>query len=50
MTMFGLHRRQADDDRGEDARIPLEELLEPYGTFERLPARWSPDADRTPDE
>ena len=47
--MFGLHRHQADDEeRGEDARIPLEQLLEPYGTFEELPARWPRDgADRT---
>ena len=28
----------------------LEQLLEPYGTFEELPARWSRDgADRTAD-
>ena len=49
MTMFGLHRHQADDEEsGEDARIPLEQLLEPYGTFEQLPARWN-GAERTAD-
>ena len=48
MTIFELHRHQADEESGEDARIPLEELLEPYGTFEQLPARWPRDgADRT---
>ena len=44
MTMFELHRHQADEESGEDARIPLEELLEPYGTFEQLPAGWPRDA------
>src|SRR5438552_3822122 len=44
MTMFELHRHPADEESGEDARIPLEELLEPYGTFEQLPAGWPRDA------
>ena len=42
--MFELHRHQADEESGEDARIPLEELLKPDGTFEQLPARWPRDA------
>lgn len=38
--MFGLHRDRAEDDRAEDEGPGLQELLEPYGRFERLPARW----------
>jgi hypothetical protein len=34
--MFGLHR----PPEVQAPRLPLEELLAPYGMFEQLPARW----------